>query len=144
MIIQCWQIAAICLGIKAATAIHTYGLNFTLKLWAESLVLYACPLLNYNVQFVLFVSRLPLSVIVRSCHVSITSSLLRVSFMQTLSSGSSPSLTGGGHKTIRGCSLSLRGISKCACFKFSMAARNQASKKASKKTYTHTCAMQSC
>ena len=50
---------------------------------------------------------------------------------------------GAGHKTIRGCSLSLRGISKCACFKFSMAARNQASKKASKKTYTHTCAMQS-
>ena len=39
--------------------------------------------------------RLPLSVIVRSCHVCITSSLLRVSFMQTLSSGSSPSLTGG-------------------------------------------------
>ena len=93
---------------------RAYGCRLCMELtWSE---------LNYYAWFVLSVSSLPLSVMVRSCHACVVF-VPRASFTPTLRSGSSPSPTWqrAGHIAC----TSLHEIFKCAHFKFTVYGRKQ-------------------
>ena len=75
--------------LRSIMATHILGLNFTLNSWTESLALmsidYSWPLPEATsttvCKFVLSISSLPLSVMVRGCHACVNLSSLRSEFL---------------------------------------------------------------
>ena len=136
-------------GHETTTATHTFGLNFILKLWAESLVLmsvdYAWPLPETNSTTVcnLYCLWVACPCLSLSAVAMCALHRLRSGFPSSWCWALAVALhwQGAGHETIRGHSLSLHEISKCSHFKFRMAASKQAINKATKQVNMH---MQVC
>jgi len=119
---------------KLHTEVWSYELNFS-RLWVSIMHGLAWSELNYCTWFALSVSSLPLSVMVRSCHLCVNLSRLHSSgFTPTLRSGSSLSPTwqqaGISHARNFQRTFGLHEIFKCAPLKFMVYGRKQ--------TYIHT------